>query len=150
MPKLAFEKAVLILASVEEVFAFCNSRRGFEQHFPYKVIWYAGPETWRRSSELKFKFRYFGLWFDFQTKVTRWEKNRLFVDEMVVGPYKRFVHAHLFDDVQQGTVYTDHVEFETGFGRWVDRTIGMWMIRSTFAKRHNCLKRMLERDGNAA
>lgn len=144
MPETLFEKSVLIRAPVEHVFAFCNSRRGFEQHFPYEVRWEDGPETWGRGSKLEFKFRYFGLWFDFRTKITRWEENRVFVDEMIAGPFKRFVHAHLFETVKQGTLYTDRLDFATAFGRWVDQTVGMWLVKITFEKRHARMKTLLE------
>lgn len=150
MPETVFEKSVLIDSPVEDVFAFCNSRVGFERHFPHKVDWLSGPETWRKGTELFFKFNFLGLWLDFRTKITRWEENRVFKDEMVVGPYRRFAHTHLFKEAGGSTLYTDRVEFSTGFGRFVDQTIGMWLVRSTFVKRHARMKELLESGRRAA
>jgi ligand-binding SRPBCC domain-containing protein len=139
-----FEQSVLIKAPVEAVFAFCSSRLGFEQHFPHKVAWQDGPDEWCEHSVLTFRFRYFRCWFNYRARVTRWEPNRLFVDEMIAGPYKRFVHTHSFEAAPDGTLYTDRVEFSTGFGGWVDRAVALKQIRSTFRKRHARMKQVLE------
>ena len=144
MPDTVFEHSVVIEAPVEKVFAFCNSREGFQRHFPHKVRWQHGPENWGRNCELTFKFRYLGMWLPYKTKITEWRPNHMFRDAMVVGPYKRFVHTHSFRAVKEGTLYTDRVEFSIGLGKWIDRTIGLRQIRSTFAKRHAQMKAILE------
>jgi len=144
VPDVIFEQSVLINAPVETVFAFCSSRQGFERHFPHRVSWKDGPDEWCEHSELAFRFQYLRCWFNYRTRVTRWEKNRMFVDEMVAGPYKRFVHTHTFDPLAEGTRYTDRVEFSTGYGRWIDRTLALRQIRSTFRKRHARMKQILE------
>ncbi len=144
MPETKFKSSVLIKAPVEEVFAFCASRQGFEQHFPHKIDWQDGPEIWHEGCELKFRFNYLRCWLNYKTRITRWEENRFFVDEMCAGPYKRFVHTHLFEKVEDGTLYTDCVEFSTGFGQWIDRLIGLRQIKATFDKRHARMREILE------
>jgi ligand-binding SRPBCC domain-containing protein len=146
MSDVTFELSVLIKAPVEAVFAFCSSREGFERHFPHPVRWESGPAQWHQHSELVFRFRYLRWWVSYRTRLTRWEPNRRFVDEMVAGPYKRFVHTHSFEPAADGTLYTDHVAFSTGFGRWIDRTVALKQIQSTFKERHARMKHALESD----
>lgn len=144
MSDITFEQSVLIKAPVEAVFAFCSSRAGFERHFPHPLRWESGPEQWRQHSELAFQFRYLRWWVHYRTRLTQWEPQRRFVDEMVAGPYRRFVHTHSFEPVGGGTLYTDHVAFSTGFGRWIDRTVALRQIRATFKQRHARMKHALE------
>jgi ligand-binding SRPBCC domain-containing protein len=144
MSKQVFEKSVLIKAPVDQVFAFCSSRRGFERHFPYRVRWSQGPENWREGTELTFKFRYLGLWLNYVTRVVRYEVNRCFVDEMISGPYRSFVHTHSFRETEEGTLYTDRVEFSTGFGGWIDRYVALRQIRAAFEQRHRRMKAFVE------
>jgi ligand-binding SRPBCC domain-containing protein len=150
MPNVVFERSVVIKAPVDKVFAFCGSSHGFQRHFPYQVRWEAGPEDWREGCDLAFRFRYLGVWLPYKATITRWEPNRMFVDEMRIGPYKAFVHTHLFEPADEGTRYTDRIEFSTGFGRWVDRIVALRQIQTTFKKRHARLKALLEGDSGQA
>jgi ligand-binding SRPBCC domain-containing protein len=145
-PHTVFERSVVIKAPIEKVFAFCSSRSGFERHFPHQIRWQYGPDEWREYSELAFRFRYLRVWIAYRARITRWEKNREFVDEMIAGPYRRFVHTHRFEPAPDGTHYTDRVEFSTGFGRWVDRAVALRQIESTFRERHRRMKQFLESD----
>jgi ligand-binding SRPBCC domain-containing protein len=144
MRTTTFERSVLINAPVDAVFAFCSSRAGFERHFPHAVSWQDGPDEWCEQSDLRFRFRYLGVWIRYRARIVRWEKNQMFVDEMIAGPYKRFVHTHRFAPAHGGTLYTDQIEFATGFGGWIDRTVALRQIRTTFRQRHQRMKQLLE------
>jgi ligand-binding SRPBCC domain-containing protein len=139
-----FEASVLVRAPVDDVFAFASSREGFERHFPYKVRWMDGPDQWGDGCELRFKFRYLGVWLNYVTKVVRFEMNKCFVDQMIAGPYKYFVHTHSFQPVNEGTLCTDRVEFGSGLGSWIDRHVALPQIRATFGQRHERMKAILE------
>jgi ligand-binding SRPBCC domain-containing protein len=139
-----FERSTFIEAGRETVFAFCNSSQGFRQIFPYRVQWESGPDDWQYGDQIAFRFRYGGVWIPYLAQIVAWEPNCFFVDEMVRGPYRFFRHAHYFFAEANGTTLVDRIEFNTGYGRLVDRTFGRWMLNSLFQQRHARLKLALE------
>jgi ligand-binding SRPBCC domain-containing protein len=74
---------------------------------------------------------------------TAYEKNRLFVDEQVEGPFRRWVHRHEFEDLGGRTRLTDRVEYalrgEVPIG-WIVR-LGLARM---FRARHLVTKRFCE------
>jgi ligand-binding SRPBCC domain-containing protein len=138
------ERSVEIVAPVEEVFQFCVCPEGFQKHFPCPVVWDEKPAHFSPGARVTFRFRMWGLWFRWQAQVVAWEPNRLFVDEMRAGPYRSFRHTHRFEPTEGGTRYTDAVEFDTGWGSWINHSLGLWLLRSVFRKRQTRLKAALE------
>lgn len=64
--------------------------------------------TWRA--------RHFGIPFVMTSRITEHEPPRRFVDEQVSGPFRGWWHEHRFEQVPQGTLMTDVVEFESPLG----------------------------------
>ncbi len=61
---------------------------------------------------------------------------------MKVGfPFKKFNHYHYFTPQNQNTIYTDKIEFSLGFGSFIDKTLGKFIVNSIFTKRHQNLKK---------
>jgi ligand-binding SRPBCC domain-containing protein len=142
--ELQFVKKTLIFAPLERVFAFCSSRSGFEKHFPYKVDWQNGPERWHQGDVLNFRFLFLKKWINYQAVITSFSENEHFIDEMKQGPYKMFVHKHSFERMLKGTLYTDTIDFTLGYGNFLDRTIGLRLLETTFTRRHAKMKEYLE------
>ena len=74
-----------------------------------------------------------------------------FFDRQLRGPFKRWDHSHEFEseirDGVVGTLITDMVEFEIGYGvlgRWLDRWISGRM-QQAFAHRQKALEQSLHR-----
>jgi ligand-binding SRPBCC domain-containing protein len=51
---------------------------------------------------IRYRLRLDGIPFGWLTRITRWEPGRAFVDEQLAGPYRRWIHAHEFDDAPGG------------------------------------------------
>jgi len=70
---------------------------------------------------------------------TEYERNRLFVDEQISGPFARWVHRHEFADEDGRCRLTDRVSFELPGGRIVNALFG-WVValalRPMFHHRH--------------
>jgi ligand-binding SRPBCC domain-containing protein len=70
---------------------------------------------------------------------TQYEKNRLFVDEQLEGPFAKWVHRHEFAAEGKGTRLTDRIEFQLPGGPLVNRLFG-WVVKlslgNMFAHRH--------------
>ncbi len=70
---------------------------------------------------------------------TTYEKNRLFVDEQIQGPFAKWVHRHEFEAVGNKTLLTDRIEYELPGGPLVNALFG-WTVtlglRNMFSHRH--------------
>ena len=73
-----------------------------------------------------------------------YEKNRLFVDDQIRGPFRRWVHRHQFSVEQGGTRLTDSVDFELPGGRIVELFLGPLAqnrLKRMFEYRHDVTRR---------
>jgi ligand-binding SRPBCC domain-containing protein len=140
-----FAKSVLIDAPVGAVFGF--HERGdalslLTPTFPAvrMISRTAGIETGSRV-ELRI-----GL-FSWVALHTAYEKDRLFVDEQIKGPFAKWVHRHEFEDTDGKTRLTDRVEYQLPGGRTINALFS-WMVRlglsRMFYHRHRVTKHVCE------
>lgn len=70
----------------------------------------------------------------------------VFKDEMVEGPFKKWIHTHSFEERNGGTVVNDRVEFELPF--WMLGRFGTPFFRLNarrmFSQRHKKTREILE------
>jgi len=70
---------------------------------------------------------------------TAYDKDRLFVDEQIHGPFAKWVHRHEFEAVGGKTRLTDRIEYELPGGWLVNMLVGWTVVpglRHMFAHRH--------------
>lgn len=72
----------------------------------------------------------------------------LFKDEMIDGPFPRWVHTHRFESVAGSTTMTDLVEYTLPVVPGPLSPIGWWFFEPLFAYRHRQTRRIFE-DGGA-
>jgi len=100
----------------------------------YRLRWQIFPMTWR-------------------SRISEYEDGRLFADEMLKGPYKRWYHRHLFNSVPDGVEVTDIVVYELPFGplgRLVHRIAVRTQLEAIFEHRREAIARIfgsVERPG---
>lgn len=95
--------------------------------------------TWRA--------RHLGVRQTMTVRITRFERPRLFVDEMEKGAFKWFRHTHVFTPRGDGTDMEDVFEFEAplGFlGRLASRLVVQDHMRRLLAERALHIKRAAE------
>ena len=51
-----------------------------------------------------------------RSRISEYEPRVLFADEMIHGPYQRWYHRHLFEEVPGGVLVTDVVDYKLPFG----------------------------------
>lgn len=73
-----------------------------------------------------------------------YEKNRLFVDEQVDGPFRRWIHRHEFEDFAGKTRLTDRVEYDAPGGAMANALVRP-LLAALFAYRHRVTQRECER-----
>lgn len=59
---------------------------------------------------------HFGFRQRLTSKITAFDRPRMFVDEMQRGAFKRWHHTHLFEPVDGGTLMTDEVDYASPLG----------------------------------
>jgi len=140
-----FVKSTLIHASVDTVFAFHERADALELLSPAfppltvvsrtggirtgaKVVIRIGPITWVASH-------------------VDYERNVLFVDEQVSGPFARWRHRHEFADEHGACRLTDRVSFALPGGPIIN-TLFAWAVRiglrQMFAHRHAVTRKHCE------
>jgi len=79
---------------------------------------------------------------------TAYEKDRLFVDEQIHGPFAKWVHRHEFEAAGAKTRLTDRIAYELPGGSLVNMLLS-WTVslglRNMFAHRHRVTKEVCEK-----
>jgi len=146
-----FVKSILVEAPVETVFGFHereDALRLLSPRFPpLRVIRKSGgiePGSIKPGSRVELKIGPF----PWTALHTAYEKNLLFVDEQVRGPFAKWVHRHEFESVGLATRLTDCVEYRLPGGEWMNRLFG-WAVqlglRQMFRQRHRITRRCCEK-----
>ena len=144
MPR--FERSVVIEAPVEVVFAFHerdDALRLLSPAFPpVRVLRRTGGLEVGARVELRIGPL---LWI---ASHTAYEKNRLFEDRQISGPFALWIHRHEFADEGKAARLIDRIEYELPGGEWVNRLLG-WVVKvglnRMFRYRHRVTRRYCER-----
>jgi ligand-binding SRPBCC domain-containing protein len=141
-----FVKSVLIYAPVEEVFRFHERDDALAlltpPFPPVRMLSHTdGIEIGARVELRVGVFRWVALH-------TAYEKNRLFEDRQIQGPFANWVHRHEFKPAGNATRLTDRIEYELPGGPLVNRLFG-WIVNlglvNMFRHRHRVTKEICER-----
>jgi ligand-binding SRPBCC domain-containing protein len=140
-----FVRSVVIEASVERVFAFHEREDALQllspAFPPVRLIRRSGGiETGARVVLHVLIFRWVALH-------TVYQKNRLFVDEQLSGPFARWIHRHEFESFGNRTRLTDRIEYELPGGRLINRLFSWTVVPGLarmFAHRHRVTRKICE------
>lgn len=140
-----FVRSVLVRATVENVFRFHERQDALSllspAFPPVRVIEKTGGIEQGARVELRVGiFRWVALH-------TAYQRNRLFEDRQVEGPFALWIHRHEFEPCGDGTLLTDRVTYQLPGGRLVNLLFG-WAVnlglRDMFAHRHRVTKQICE------
>lgn len=68
------------------------------------------------GEEVTFEARHLGSRFRLTSRITEFDRPNRFVDEMVRGPFKKLRHVHFFEQMSDGTIVVDEMEFSLPLG----------------------------------
>lgn len=109
------EVQTIIPAPRDEVFAFFSDASNLRRLTPESLdfrIHTPGPLVMAEGLLIDYTIRLRSLPMRWRTKICRWNPPMEFVDEQLKGPYRKWVHHHLFFEMADGrTRMRDHVVY---------------------------------------
>jgi ligand-binding SRPBCC domain-containing protein len=99
---------------VNQVFAFFADAANLERLTPpwlrFEVLTPL-PVAMAAGVHIDYRLRYRGFPLGWRTEILVWEPPHRFVDCQIKGPYRRWVHTHLYLEQDGGTLAREHVEY---------------------------------------
>jgi ligand-binding SRPBCC domain-containing protein len=110
------DRSLRLPAPRPAVFAFFSGVANLRRLTPPELeVRFAGPPPREITAGARFAFRltmYGGVVsLTWSSEITRFEPPRLFVDRMRRGPYRLWLHQHVFEEVDGGTRVRDYVRW---------------------------------------
>jgi len=130
----------------DEVFPFFSDARNLEKITPsflrFEVLT-PGPIDMEPGAIIDYRLRVRGVPIRWRTKIESFDPPRMFVDDQVRGPYKRWHHTHTFEPTADGggTVARDEVRYEPPGGPFKP------IVNALFIRRD--VKKIFEHRGEA-
>jgi ligand-binding SRPBCC domain-containing protein len=98
------------------------------------------PIQMRAGLRIDYRLRLRGFPLRWQSEITAWEPPGRFVDEQRRGPYRAWIHEHVFEESNGGTLARDTVQYAV-FGGWlVNRLLVRRDVEKIFAFRQARLR----------
>ena len=144
MKVFTLETSLWLPQPVEEVFSFFADAANLENLTPPWLrftIQTPLPIAMAAGTRIDYRLRYRGFPLRWRTAIQAWEPPHRFVDCQVKGPYRRWVHEHVFVAQDGGTFATDNVEYALLGGAFTNALLAGRDLERIFAYRR---QRMLE------
>ncbi|MBD3334937.1 MAG: CDP-paratose 2-epimerase [Candidatus Eisenbacteria bacterium] len=122
MTQHILERECVIPGPVDAVFEFVADARNLNAITPpWLKIQIVSPDNLEMRAGLVIEYRMWLRWipFHWESEITQWGPPHRFTEVQRRGPYKSWVHAHVFEDHPEGTLLTDLVTYTAPGGRMV-------------------------------
>jgi ligand-binding SRPBCC domain-containing protein len=120
-----FESQLWLPQPRHEVFAFFSDAANLDAITPpwlnFRTIT-PGPIEMHCGTMLDYKLRIHGFPIRWRSQITAWEPPVRFVDEQVRGPYRLWIHEHIFVERDGGTLVCDRVQYAVPFD-WLTHSL---------------------------
>jgi ligand-binding SRPBCC domain-containing protein len=141
------ETAVWLPRDIVDVFAFFSDARNLNVITPEWVrfrIKTPMPVAMQPGLLLDYSLRLRGIPVRWQSEITAWDPPHRFVDEQRKGPYRRWVHEHLFQEKDSGTNVIDRVHYAVPGGRLIHRLFVKGDVTCIFQHRRRKLTEIFQ------
>jgi ligand-binding SRPBCC domain-containing protein len=129
-------RQAFIPAPLEEVFEFFSDTDNLERITPdwlhFRVLT-KGPIEMKVGARIRYRLRIGGVPVRWDTRITRWEPGKSFVDRQERGPYRCWDHTHTFEARGNGVLMCDIVRYALPFGPLGRLAHALW-VRGALAR----------------
>ena len=137
------KSSIWLPAARDRVFSFFADPGNLQQITPpwlrFTVLGSSTPEI-GPGTLLDYKLRLRGVPLRWQSEISVWEPPLRFVDKQKRGPYRMWIHQHLFTEKEGGTQVEDLVEYAAFGGRLIHRFLIRPDLEKIFAFRGQALQ----------
>lgn len=132
-----------------EVFAFFADAGNLEAITPPWLHFHIAtprPIAMRQGALIDYRLRLRGIPIRWKTEITAWDPPHRFVDEQLRGPYRLWIHEHVFEKDGEGTIVEDYVRYAVPFGPLgylANRLLVARDLRGIFGYREERLRKIL-------
>lgn len=153
MNEIIYTQEQWVKHPISEVFEFFKDAKNLEeitpQYLNFKIVGMNTKEV-QKDSIIDYNLKLHGIPFSWKTKISEFVENEMFIDEQMKGPYKKWVHTHLFIEQNGGTLIKDSVSYIIPLGIIGKSLLGKF-IRSDIDKIFNYRKQVIsKRFGDAS
>jgi ligand-binding SRPBCC domain-containing protein len=139
---LRLERKLVVPSRLKEVFPFFADPSNLEHLTPrflrFQIVTPV-PLEMCAGAIIDYRLRIRGILIKWQSEITAWEPPLRFVDEQRRGPYRTWIHEHLFRECGAETEIVDNVQYEVLGGRLVNRLFVQRELEKIFDFRHKAL-----------
>jgi ligand-binding SRPBCC domain-containing protein len=116
-----FKKTQEINSSIEEVWSFISNPENLKKITPeymgFDIVSESIPSKMYEGMIIEYRVSpLFGLKTTWVTEITNYKKNKYFVDEQRIGPYKIWHHQHILEPTENGVMMTDIISYQPPYG----------------------------------
>jgi ligand-binding SRPBCC domain-containing protein len=132
-----------LAASLETVFPFFADAFKLQAITPANLrfrILSEAPIEMRSGTLIDYRLRISGVPVRWRSEITAWDPPFRFVDEQRRGPYRWWIHEHVFSEKDGETFVTDRVDYGVPGGAVVHRFLVGPAVQRIFAYRAKCLQ----------
>jgi ligand-binding SRPBCC domain-containing protein len=144
------EKKTFIKKPLSEVFDFFSKAENLGNitppHVRFKILTPL-PIKMGVGTLIDYQISLFRISFKWQTKITKWEMPNRFEDTQIKGPYKTWIHTHIFEEKDGGVWMTDIVKYESpgGFLEFIPHNLFVKRnVEQIFSYREEALKEIFK------
>jgi ligand-binding SRPBCC domain-containing protein len=101
------------------------------------------PIIMQAGTQIDYKLRLRGFPIRWRSLISTWEPPHRFIDEQLHGPYRLWIHEHIFEEHEDGTLAKDYVRYAVPGGAFIERLFVRRDVEAIFAFRAKRLKELL-------
>ncbi|MYB66323.1 SRPBCC family protein [Candidatus Poribacteria bacterium] len=146
MKTFTLSTELLIEKPIDEVFSYFSDAHNLVEITPPKmklVVLTPTPIEMQIGTLIDYRLKLKGIPIRWQSEITEWNPPHKFVDEQRKGPYRAWIHTHIFHEVEQGTIVKDRVEYAVLGGQIVDKLLVRPDLQKIFEYRSKRLQEIL-------
>jgi len=132
----------------EEVFPFFADAFNLEEITPpwlrFRLV-SPTPVRMGVGTQIEYRLKVRGIPIRWRSRITVWDRPYRFVDEQLQGPYRMWVHEHLFSERAGETLCEDRVQYAVLGGSIVNKLFVESDVRDIFAHRSVRLQEIFQK-----